>query len=340
MATAKVRPLLRPVEARPEPRVVEPQVRMFPTGCALLDLQNGGGWVLGRMVNVVGDSSTGKTGIAVEAAANFALLYGPEAVRYVETEAAFDESYAEQLGLPRGIERTDEVRTVEDFNDDLSAFLKRLKAPAGLYVLDSVDALSSQAEAGRSISDKSTYATEKAKVLSELFRRQVSMIAEKNVCLFLVSQTRDNIGNFFVPKVRSGGRALDFYSSQTVWLSELSREKRTVSGVERTIGINVRCQNKKNKVGEPYRSVDLLIVFNYGVDDELSMIEWLKRNKADEAGLLVPLDKYAMAVRRARDKRDAEELLRYTGNLRAATRARWNEIEDALRPPMRKYEVS
>lgn len=335
MATvARIKPI-----ARPMTRVAEPEIKMFPTGCTLLDLQQGGGWALGRMVNVVGDSSTGKTGIAVEAAANFARFYGPGAVRYVESEAAFDESYAEQLGLPRGIQRTDQVRTVEDLNDDLADFLKKLDAPAGLFVLDSVDALSSQAEAERTISEKSTYATEKAKVLSELFRRQVSQIAGKNVCLFLISQTRDNIGNPFVQKTRSGGRALDFYSSQTVWLSELGKEKRTVSGVERIVGINVRCANRKNKVGEPYRTADILIIFNYGIDDELSMIAWLKRNKADESGLLVPLDNYPMVIRRARDKHALDDLSRYAGDLRAATKARWIEIEAALRPPVKKYEV-
>lgn len=335
MATVtRIKPIARPVT-----RLAEPEVKMFPTGCTLLDLQQGGGWVLGRCVNVVGDSSTGKTGLAIEAASNFARIYGPECVRYVETEAAFDERYAERLGLPSHIQRSTAVRLVEDFNDDLSDFLKGLKGSAGLYVIDSVDALSSQAEADRSISDKSTYATEKAKVLGEVFRRQVVDIAKKNVCLFLISQTRDNIGNPFLPKTRSGGRALDFYSSQTVWLSELGKDKHTVSGVERITGINVRAANRKNKVGEPYRTVDILIVFNYGIDDEVSCIAWLKRNKADESTLLMPLDAYERAIRRARDKHALDDLSRYAGDLRAATKARWLEIENALRPPIKKYEV-
>src|SRR5215472_2895697 len=114
------------VKVKPIPRPVEPQIRMFPSGSALLDLQQGGGWVLGRMVNIVGDSSTGKTGLAVEAASNFSRLYGAANVRYVETEAAFDELYAARLGLPPDIQRTAEVRTVEDLNDDLSGFMQRL----------------------------------------------------------------------------------------------------------------------------------------------------------------------------------------------------------------------
>jgi len=336
--TTVVKTKVRPVD--PEPAAPEPQVRLFPTGSTLLDLQNGGGWVLGRMINIVGDSSTGKTGLAVEAAANFARFYGVEAVRYVETEAAFDDEYARQLGLPDGIQRADDIRTIEELNDDLSQFMVQLRASAGLYIVDSVDALSSQAESERNISDKSTYATEKAKVMGEVFRRQVAKLAAKNVCLFLISQTRDAIGGMFVHKTRSGGRALDFYASQTVWLSEVSKEKRTVSGVDRIVGINVRATNRKNKIGEPYRTVDLLLIFNYGVDDEMSLIAWLKRNKADESQLIMPLDKYAAAVRAARNKHDIDELQRYACDLRAAAKARWQEIEAALRPPVRKYEIA
>jgi len=335
-ATAKVRPLAR---VKPLARPVEPVVRMIPTGCVLLDLQNSGGWALGRMVNIVGDTSTGKTLLAIEACANFARLHGADGVRYCETEAAFDEVYAARMGLPSGIQRTNEVRTVEDFHDDLSDYLAGLTGAAGLYCLDSVDALSSQAEAKREIGDHATYATEKAKVLHEVFRRRVVDIERKRCCLMMISQTKDNIGNTFAPKTRSGGHALDFFSSTTVWLHEVRKEKRTVSGVERVTGIHVRAQNKKNRLGPPFRVVDVLLVFDYGLDDELSCIDWLKHNKADETGLLLPLDKYARAVREAREQRNVEKLADYIVDLRAATRARWQEIETALEPPVRKYEV-
>ena len=339
---AKTATIARPKIAPLKPRE-QPPVRLFPTGSTLLDLQNSGGWALGRMVNIVGDTSTGKTLLAIEACANFARLYGAEHARYVETEAAFDELYAARVGLPPGLQRCDEVRTVEDFNDDLADFLKRLNGSPGLYCLDSFDALSSMAEVKREITDKQTYAAEKAKVLHELFRRQVKDIGLHNCCLMIISQTRDNIGNQFVPKTRSGGRALDFFASQTIWLHEVGKETRTVSAVERVIGVNVRAQNKKNKIGEPFRTVDFLMVFNYGTDDELSMIKWLVRNKADDRHLLHQLSvpnkasPYEMAVRRAREQRDVELLVKYVTELRAATRERWQEIEDALRPPMLKY---
>jgi recombination protein RecA len=315
----------------------EPQVKVFPTGSTLLDLQNGGGWALGRMINVVGDSSSGKTLLAIEACANFARLHGVEHIRYCETEAAFDESYARKLGLPKGIARTANVRTAEDFNDDLSDFLKQRRGQAALYCIDSADALSSQAESARDITDKSTYGAEKAKVFSEMFRRQAAEIGKKNCCLFVISQTRDNIGSMFVPKTRSGGNALDFYATQIVWLHEIYKEKRTVSEVERVVGINVRAQNKKNKIGPPFREVEFLLIFDYGIDDELSMIKWLKKNKAKEDGLSHALDRYSMVIRKAREQHDLDVLNRYAGELRAHTRARWIEIEEALKPRVAKY---
>jgi RecA/RadA recombinase len=289
------------------------------------------------MVNIVGDTSSGKTLLAIEACANFARLYGIDDIRYCESEASFDECYAQSLGLPPGISLTKDIRTVEDFNDDLNEFLKRVRGPACLYCLDSADALSDRGEADRKIGEAS-YGTGKAKAFSEMFRRQISDVEKRNCCLLIVSQVRDNIGVTFGPsKVRSGGRALDFYASQIVWLHEMKKETRVVTGVDRVVGINVRAQNKKNKISLPFREVDFLLMFNYGVDDELSMVNWLKKNKADEDGLAIPLDRYAMAVRRTRDAHNLEQLSTYSGELRAATRARWAEIEDALRPPMSKY---
>jgi recombination protein RecA len=323
----KIKPLERPAATPP---------KVFPTGSTLLDLQNGGGWALGRMINIVGDSSSGKTLLAIEACANFAHLYGIDGIRYCESEAAFDEGYAHTLGLPEGIALARDIRTVEDFNDDLSDFLGKTKGPA-LYCLDSADALSDKAESERGIGE-ATYGTGKAKAFSELFRRQCAEIEKKQCCLLIVSQIRDRIGVVFGPsKTRSGGHALDFYASQIVWLNELKKETRTVTGVDRVVGINVRAANRKNKISQPFREVEFLLLFGYGVDDEVSMINWLKKNKAEEEGLSHPLDRYPMAVRRAREARDHDKLSIYAGELRAATRGRWIEIETALKPPMSKY---
>ncbi len=112
----------------------------------MLDLVLGGnGWALGKMANLVGDKSTGKTLLAIEACANMAQIIPAKHIRYAEAEAAFDEIYARSVGCPDGILHTEpgQIATVEDFYEDLHGFLDTL--PGGtpsMYVLDSLDSLS------------------------------------------------------------------------------------------------------------------------------------------------------------------------------------------------------
>ena len=100
---------------------------VFSSGCTLLDLAAGGGWGIGRVTNIVGDSSTGKTLLAIEACANFGALYGGKSIRYAEIEAAFDRPYAYTMGMPKDAEYTEDVHTIEDFERDLDAGIAQIK---------------------------------------------------------------------------------------------------------------------------------------------------------------------------------------------------------------------
>src|SRR5712672_2980044 len=100
-------------------------IKFVSTGCTLLDCALGGGLALGRTANVVGDKSTAKTGTATEVMINFSIQFPKGKIAYRETEAAWDDGYAEAMGLP--IERIDFGRedpiiTVEDFHNDFEAF--------------------------------------------------------------------------------------------------------------------------------------------------------------------------------------------------------------------------
>ena len=104
----------------------------IPTGSKLLDLSYGGGWAEHRLANVIGDKSTGKTLLMIEAAANFIIKYPRDGiVRYRETEACFDKRYAAALGLP--IERIDfgdrQIHTVEDMYRDLDKLTQKSDQP-------------------------------------------------------------------------------------------------------------------------------------------------------------------------------------------------------------------
>jgi len=298
----------------------------------LLNLALGGGWAQNRIINVVGDRSTGKTGLAIEACANFACLYGAEHIRYAESESAFDDDYARIIGLPDGLKVTGGITTVEEFYNDLLLFCK--EHPQSLYVLDSLDALSDSDEMGRQIGE-ATYGTSKARKLSELFRRAVDTIARAQCTLMIISQVRDKIGVAFgETKTRSGGRALDFYASQIVWLSEVAKIKRSAHNHERVVGIQARARVRKNKLAAPHREADFLLLFNYGIDDEQSLLDWLKKHKA-----LGDIDENRIKadIRQARKIGDRAALGEVNTLLTHQTRALWEKIEAAVAPTMQKY---
>jgi recombination protein RecA len=306
----------------------------FSSGSALLDLVLGGGWSRSRVINIVGDRSTGKTLLAIEACVNFLREGGQfESVVYVETEAAFDESYARSLGMPKDVEIRRDVYTVEDLFNTIITYLKG-NHKTGLIVVDSLDALSDEAERERAF-DKGSYGTSKAAKMSEMFRRLISKIEEAGVTLMVLSQVRDNIGVVFGEKhTRSGGRALDFYASQIIWLSEVGKIKRTVLGTDRVAGIEVRARTKKNKVGIPFRETELSIMFGYGIDDERSMLSWIKNNKIVD----VSIKDYEKQLALFRDAGDRAALGRVKDELQNIVTRRWQQIELELAPAIRKYE--
>lgn len=257
-----------------------PSLEFFSSGCALLDCVLGGGWCLGRISNIVGDRSSGKTLLGIEATANFLRAFPKGRAYYREAEAAFDESYAKHLGMP--IDKVDFLKdrpltTVEDFYEDLDKeVLPKLGGDPGLYILDSLDALSDQAELKREF-DEASFGGTKAKQMGALFRRLVQKVENKRLALLIISQVRDNIGVAFGEKhTRTGGKALDFYASIVLWLSHKKTLDRTVNKVKRPTGVLVKAKCKKNKISLPMRECEFPIVFAYGVDDVRANVDWLE----------------------------------------------------------------
>lgn len=262
------------------------------TGCTLLDLVLGGGWVCGRVVNVVGDKSTGKTLLAMEALANFLRQFPEGDARYKECEYAFDLDYAEKgLGIPMDKVQLDQggIATVEDLMRDIDALIASktkkgertgtaAKHPS-LYIVDSLDSISDEAEMEREVG-KGNYGASKAKLLSEFFRTRNAPLARANVCVFVISQVRENLnaGMFGKKFLRSGGKALDFFASQVIWLYNMGQIKKgTKDKIERVVGVSIKAKNDKNKVGLPYRECEFDIRFGYGMEDDAASREWLSK---------------------------------------------------------------
>lgn len=319
-------------------------LRFVRSGAAVMDAALGGGWVLGRVANVVGDKSSGKTLLAIEACANFHAAYPKGHIRYAESESAFDEKYAEALGMPIDVVDFGHdivMRTVEDWYNDMVKFLDQRETDKlpGLYILDSFDALSDDAEMEREI-DKGSFGAQKAKKSGELFRKLVGRIEKLDVLLIVVSQLRDKIGvTFGETKTRSGGRALDFYASHIVWLAEIGKIKRTMDKVERVVGVNVRARVKKNKVGLPFRECDYPILFGYGIDDLTANAEWLLavgRGELLKERVAMSQAGYKVRINNLRDKGGAE-VREVRSKLVTLVQEEWRKIETGFLPKSRKY---
>ncbi len=302
------------------------------TGCSLLDCALGGGWALGRVANLVGDRSTGKTALGVEALINFCQQYPKGKTAYRDVECAFDAQYAEHMGLK--LDKVDfgdpdkPLTTVEDFAQDLEKFVDECDGH-GIYVLDSLDALTTESELKQAFGDQG-YGTAKAKLLSELFRKLTSKINQSNVLLLIVSQLRDNIGVMMGEKhKRSGGRSLDFYASQIVWLARIKTLERTQHKIKRAYGVRVKASVKKNKVGLERRTCEFDFLYGYGAEDLGASLGWL-----EDAGLLKQsgfdkLDIEAM---------DTETYRKTQALVDEVVKREWAEADERSRQKRRKYD--
>ena len=335
-----------------------PSCKFFSTGSSLLDLALGGGWAHPFIFNLVGDRSSGKTLLGIEAFANFERAFKEAQMRYAETESRFDAAYAATLGFPLSVKRPDNIlETFEDFRDDLYDFIWKCKPESpGLYILDSLDALSDEAElkkyeksqkTGRSSSAdsdeeeegegkaKGSFGTAKAKGMSAMFRMFNKDMSKNGVTLGIISQLRDNVGvSFGETSTRSGGRALNYYSSQIVWLREEGKKTQTEQGETRATGVDTHAKVKKCSVGMPFREARFPIRFGYGVEDESSLLNWLGIGGKYPAETVKELKK---KLKVAMEKQDYATLDELHNQLKLDAVRVWNDIEKGLAPTIRKY---
>jgi recombination protein RecA len=314
------------------------------SGCTLLDCVLGGGWVLGRPVNIVGDKSVGKTLLWTEAAANFARQFKKGHIWARESEAAFDIPYAKTVGLPadrvdfgpEGIETLWD--TADQIFDDSEKCIKLAAASGqpGLYVIDSLDSLSSADEIDRDRT-KGTYGTAKPKVMSEMFRVLVRDFKRTRICYMVISQIRDKIGpSFGVKYTRAGGKALDFYSNQTVYLSHLGTLYKTINGIKRAWGVRIKAKCTKNKVSTSFGECEFTLKFGYGIDDLSANVDWLGVVKK------LPLigikgEEQATKYLTQSEKLPDADYFKQVAEVRAVVQKVWHEVDVDFQPKRQKY---
>lgn len=326
-------------------------IKFLPTGITLFNLASGGGEPVGKIINIVGDKSSGKTILTIEILAHLKKILGKNLkIYYDDCESGFAFDDESIYGTKIFDETIKTSETVEDFQYNLDKQLEKIKKDETLvYVVDSLDGLSSEAELerikkenkarekGEKVS-KGTYAMEKQKKMSEIFRVLNNKIKNKNCILIIISQVRENIGVMFGKKYRrSGGKALDFYASQCIWLSEC--EKMTMKN--RATGIRIKLKFEKNKVGCPFRASFLDILFDYGVDNVTSNVNYFY-DLLDVSGKIKDKEKKIKWCEKDKDGIMAKTLVRYIekNNLESELEQRvidkWNKIEESISSKNRK----
>lgn len=278
--------------------------RLLSTGSSLLNLactgDVAGGFSTGRYFFIVGDSASGKTFLSLtcfaEACQNPAfdehrLIFDDvEGGALMPLEKFFGKAVAQRVEPPRreeGLARCSQ--TIEEFYANLSDALAGDR-PC-IYVLDSMDALSSEYEREKTEERKAAtrkgarakgdYGDGKAKRNSSGIRSHLSLLRDTGSILIVLNQTRDNInaGPFESSKTRSGGHALTFYATTELWSSVGGQIKKTVRDQERVVGVQSKIQVKKNRFTGRKRTVTIPIYYDYGIDDIGSCIDFLIREK-------------------------------------------------------------
>jgi recombination protein RecA len=310
-----------------------------------------GGWARGRIINIVGDGSSGKTLLALEACANAfykvkgikSELYPPVTkviIVYNNVEGVMDFPIEEMYGKAF-VEGVEWIQTpiAESFGKDYQKRVRNLKSGEFLlYVIDSIDALVPEAGAKRMdqiLDDKKpdgSYGTEKPKFFSsEFFSHLCGIMEGKDATLICISQVREKIGISFGEKhYRTGGKALDFYTHQVCWLATTEKLKKTFRGQERVFGVKTKAKFKRSKVAKPFREADSSILFDYGLDDIGSMLDYLYGPKAKEYEWNAQKLKREEIVKLMEDHPENLELLQ------DRVEKDWLEIETAIQPERKK----
>lgn len=264
----------------------------FSTGCLLLDLVVGGapnvyGFPAGKFINIVGDKSVGKTFLSNEIIASAYHKYGKDKFKWVydDCEAGYSFNSTEMYGFEIIPENPVRSTYVEEAFYNITKFASSLKkGQFGIYVLDSLDALTSIEQDERAeerikafdkgkVFDKGTYAMGKQKYLSqEFFPQLCSLVQSKNILVIIISQIREKIEMFSFQKYnRSGGKAMDFYAHTVFWLATGKK----ILKKERAVGVCVQAKTTKSKTPRPYREAFFTFLYDYGLDDIGTCVDYL-----------------------------------------------------------------
>ncbi|HPZ16369.1 MAG TPA: recombinase RecA [Sphaerochaeta sp.] len=253
-------------------------IGVIPSGSLLLDEALGiGGYPRGRVVEIYGPESSGKTTLALHAVAEAQKAGGIAA--FIDAEHAMDPTYAKKLGV-----NIDELWISQPDSGEQALEIAESLVRSGamdIIVIDSVAALTPQAEIDGDMGD--SHMGLQARLMSQALRKLTSLLAKSNTTIIFINQIRMKIGVMFGnPETTTGGNALKFYASVRI---EVRRIESLSRGADDIYGNRVRIKVVKNKVSPPFKKVELDLLFGEGISYIASVLDAaLKYELLDKAG--------------------------------------------------------
>jgi len=303
------------------------KVEVISTGSIGLDYALGvGGFPRGRIIEIYGPESSGKTTLAIQAIAEAQKQGGIAAI--VDAEHAFDRFYAENLGVDVNnlwIAQPDNGEQALDIAEQLIS-----SGAIDILVVDSVAALTPKAEIEGEMGDKNMGL--QARLMSQAMRKLTGVISKTRTTCIFINQLRDKIGVIFgSPETTTGGNALKFYSSVRVDI----RPTAILKEGDQAIGRTVRAKVVKNKVAPPFRKASFDIMFGQGISRSGEIVDLgVEYGIIKKSGSWFSYGESKLAQGRDSAKRVIEENPELAEELSAKIRAKMREADEPKEKPM------